>query len=152
MKKFAETIVKYLRKHKFDGLDLGMLFLNVNSNGLYFSFLFRFWISRYTNDIISIFILNQILRINTGVDWRDSPKEDKQKFTRMCEVSRKIFLLSILLEKKSNHHRYYTKCLRKKRKHRTMNDFSLLRLSLLLKWTLTKLTKSINSFRKWLHM
>ncbi len=23
-----------------------------------------------------------------GVDWRDSPKEDKQKFTKMCEVSR----------------------------------------------------------------
>jgi hypothetical protein len=22
-----------------------------------------------------------------GVDWRDSPKEDKQKFTKMCEVS-----------------------------------------------------------------
>jgi len=21
-----------------------------------------------------------------GVDWRDSPKEDKQKFTKMCEV------------------------------------------------------------------
>jgi hypothetical protein len=24
-----------------------------------------------------------------GVDWRDSPKEDKPKFTKMCEVSRK---------------------------------------------------------------
>jgi len=21
-----------------------------------------------------------------GVDWRDSPKEDKQKFTKLCEV------------------------------------------------------------------
>ena len=22
-----------------------------------------------------------------GVDWRDSPKEDKERFTKLCEVS-----------------------------------------------------------------
>lgn len=29
--------------------------------------------------------MTKIMKI-IGVDWRDSPKEDKQKFTKMCEV------------------------------------------------------------------
>jgi hypothetical protein len=28
-----------------------------------------------------------------GVDWRDSPKEDKQKFTKLCEVSNEFFFV-----------------------------------------------------------
>jgi hypothetical protein len=27
-----------------------------------------------------------LINNNIGVDWRDSPKEDKQRFTKLCEV------------------------------------------------------------------
>ncbi len=31
----------------------------------------------------------KLFELIIGVDWRDSPKEDKQKFTKLCEVSLK---------------------------------------------------------------
>ena len=86
MVKFAESAIKYLRKHKFDGLDLGeQLTQEINQKKTRFSLL-----SQILNTPVRIyrwtehFAYFNIRRI--GVDWRDSPKEDKQKFTRMCEV------------------------------------------------------------------
>jgi hypothetical protein len=60
------------------------------------------------------------------VDWRDSPKEDKQKFTKMCEVRRKKKLMIdrmnwFLI-------RFYLQLLKKKQKLLVVNVFFLLLL------------------------
>ena len=41
MKKFAESAVKYLRKHKFDGLDLGKASPNASRREFSLSFLLQ---------------------------------------------------------------------------------------------------------------
>jgi len=61
------------------------------------------------------------------VDWRDSPKEDKQKFTKMCEVRMKK-KINELFNKVFFLIRFYLQHSKKKQKQVEMNVFFLLLL------------------------